>query len=176
MIKNFLITGPPRSGKTTLIRRLSQRLADVRVGGFLTEEIRERGVRQGFSLESFQGKKSVLAHVSFPRAISVGKYGVDVAALNSFLSELESQSAFSLWIIDEIGRMECYSRKFIDLVKKLLDSPAIVVATVAFRGRGFIAEVKQRPDVKLFYLTSENREALVLELEKLVRKILAKRK
>lgn len=176
MGRNFLITGPPRSGKTTLLRRLSRQLADLPLGGFLTEEIREQGVRQGFSLENFQGKKAVLAHVSFPKLVLVGKYGVDLAALEDFVADMRPSRPVALWMIDEIGKMECFSRKFTQAVRKLLDSPVPVVATVALRGGGFIAEVKQRADVTLFYLTPDNREILVTELEKLIRKALEKDK
>ena len=176
MVTNYLITGSPGSGKTTLLRRLSQKLVDIPLGGFLTREIRQQGVRQGFTLESFQGKKAVLAHVSFPRTIAVGKYGVDLAALEDFVEEMMTSQPVSLWIIDEIGKMECYSSKFTQVVGQLLDSPVPVVASVALKGGGFIAEVKQRPDVQLFHLTAQNRELLVTELEKLIRKALPLKK
>ncbi len=45
---NILITGPPRVGKTTLIKRLFEELTHHHPVGFYTEEIREGGIRKGF--------------------------------------------------------------------------------------------------------------------------------
>ncbi|MBI2218916.1 MAG: hypothetical protein HYU51_16645 [Candidatus Rokubacteria bacterium] len=48
--------------------------------------------------------------------------------------------------VDEIGKMECLSRAFVEAVRALLDTAMPVVATVAARGGGFIEEVKRRRD------------------------------
>ncbi|MCL6508666.1 MAG: AAA family ATPase, partial [Bryobacteraceae bacterium] len=48
MNQNFLLTGPPGCGKTTVLRRVVELLGDLRLAGFYTEEIRERGRRVGF--------------------------------------------------------------------------------------------------------------------------------
>jgi nucleoside-triphosphatase len=42
-LKNILITGQPGIGKTTLIKKLAEELADLRTVGFYTEEIRQNG-------------------------------------------------------------------------------------------------------------------------------------
>jgi nucleoside-triphosphatase len=39
-ITNFLLSGPPGCGKTTVLRRLAERLGDLRLAGFYTQEIR----------------------------------------------------------------------------------------------------------------------------------------
>ncbi len=64
------------------------------------------------------------------------------------------------FIIDEIGKMECHCPKFIAAMRRLLDGPVQVVATIALRGGGFIAEVKARPDVQVVEVTLANREEL----------------
>ena len=63
-------------------------------------------------------------------------------------------------MIDEIGKMECHCPQFVATMRKLLGEPIPVVATIALRGGGFIAEVKKRPDVQIVEVTNGNRQAL----------------
>jgi nucleoside-triphosphatase len=44
-------------------------------------------------------------------------------------------------------------------MRRLLTEAVSVVATIALRGGGFIAEVKQRPDVQIVEVTQANRQA-----------------
>ena len=53
--KNLLLTGPPACGKTTVIRRLIERLTDLRLAGFYTQELREHGQRVGFEAVGLSG-------------------------------------------------------------------------------------------------------------------------
>jgi nucleoside-triphosphatase len=163
--KNILLTGLPGVGKTTLIRRLSEELKNKHPAGFYTEEIRERGVRKGFELISLDGKKGLLSHVDIKSPYRVGKYRVDVKGLEGFLDSIAFFAPQTkLIIIDEIGKMECLSPKFKKLIKEILDSEKIVIATIAFKGSGLIEEIKKRNDVKLFEITGKNRDPLLSEI------------
>jgi nucleoside-triphosphatase len=64
-------------------------------------------------------------------------------------------------VIDEIGKMECFSEKFRTLITGILDSDRLLIATVSLKGSGFIAEIKKRDDVKLIEISEENRDSLV---------------
>jgi nucleoside-triphosphatase len=64
--------------------------------------------------------------------------------------------------------MECFSKKFTLLVRELIDSDKMLIATIALKGAGLIAELKQREDVQMFELTSENRDRLALEISKTI--------
>lgn len=161
----LLITGIPGVGKTTLIRRVAQALGECSVAGFYTEEIRETGERRGFRLVTFSGEQGVIAHVEFNHRYAVGKYGVDVAAIGRFAErELAVTKGAELFIVDEIGKMECYAPPFVRAIRVLLDSEALLVATVAQRGGGLIEEVKQRSDCELWEVTHANRDALVTQV------------
>jgi nucleoside-triphosphatase len=161
MRRHLLLTGTPGCGKTTVIRKLAEQLAGERPRGFYTEEIRAAGERLGFRLVAFGGAEAVLAHVDLPKTHRVGKYGVDLAALDSAVAAaLSPERKTGLWLVDEIGKMECLSERFVAAVRRLLAGAAPVVATVAQRGGGFIDEVKRREDCELWTLTRSNRDAM----------------
>jgi nucleoside-triphosphatase len=163
--RHLLITGLPGTGKTTLLMELVRRFAHLAPAGFYTEEVRERGTRRGFRLQSLDGRKGRLADVSFGGSHRVGRYGVDVDGFEAFLASLDLPSHHSpLVFIDEIGKMECLSPRFVRLAETLLDSEKTVVATVARHGDGLIRRVKERPDSLLVEVTPMNRQVLPDEL------------
>ena len=135
--RNILITGLPAVGKTTLIKTLFKELSHIHPVGFFTEEIREQGERKGFRLLSPDGTEGILSHVNIQSPFRVGKYGVDIKGFERFLESiqlLDAEGAFV--IVDEIGKMECFSKKFLSLIYAVLDSEAPLVATIAQKGGG----------------------------------------
>ncbi|WP_447971953.1 nucleoside-triphosphatase [Nitrospira sp. Kam-Ns4a] len=170
---HLLLTGRPGVGKTTLVRALVSRLMAFRPAGFYTEEIREQGTRRGFRLVTLDGRTLVLAHTSH-RGPRVGRYGVDIPGFERLLAALDLRHAAArLVVVDEIGKMECLSRRFVEEIEAVLDGPAPLLATVAQKGEGFISSVKRRPDCRLVTVTIENRdrltEGLGTDLEKVLR-------
>ena len=140
------------------------------MGGFYTEEIRDSGQRQGFSVVAFGGTKDVFAHVDFPKQHQVAKYGVDIDRLEAIaIPALALEASRTIYLVDEIGKMECFSERFITAMQRLLESDRIVVATIALRGGGFIAEVKRRADAVLREVTRENRNELPRRIAKWLR-------
>ena len=77
-----MLTGRPGCGKTTLIKRVVNKL-NLPSGGFYTEEIRECGERLGFKIITLDGDEAVLAHVNFKTPQRVGKYGLDLSGLQT---------------------------------------------------------------------------------------------
>ena len=170
-LKALLLTGPPGCGKTTVIERLADRLADLRLAGFYTAEIRKDGRRVGFEAIGWQGRSALLARLGMASSIRVGRYGVDITALAPLIEEeLERPpAAVDVYLVDEIGKMEAASGRFREAIVRVLDGLVPVVATVALRGGGLITEVKARADVRLVMVSEENRDVLPAELEAWVR-------
>ena len=171
MGKHILITGLPGVGKTTLIRKVLAGLpSTLPAAGFFTGELREGGQRVGFAIETLDGRKGVLSHVRFQSPHRVGRYGVDLGGFEKLVLPLLHAGAAGLYVVDEIGKMECFSSPFIQTVTALLDSGPPVFGSVALKGGGFIERVKARRDVTLVELTVKTRDdlagQLVLELRK----------
>jgi nucleoside-triphosphatase len=159
----ILLEGRPGAGKSTIARRLADRLSQdgIPVSGFITEEIRERGRRLGFSLERFGGERGVLAHVDLPGPLRVGRYGVDLAAFERLaIPALEEAGEREVAIIDELGKMELASDAFREAVAALLDRPVPVVATVQSASRPFTDALKRRREVETMRVTTANRDEL----------------
>ena len=165
--KNLLITGLPGVGKTTLIKKLSEALKDFHPVGFYTEEKREEEKRKGFKLISLEGKRGLLSHKEIRSPYKVGQYNVDIKGFEEFLDSISFFNPLTrLIIIDEIGKMECLSDEFKRLLKEILDSGKWVIATIALKGSGLIAEVKGREDVQLFEINKKNRDSLFSQILK----------
>lgn len=165
--KNILITGLPGEGKTTLLKKLSEALKNFPPVGFYTEEIREEGMRKGFELISFNGKRGLLSHKDIRSPFKVGKYKVDINGFEDFLDSISFFSpSTSLIMIDEIGKMECLSDPFKKLLKEILNSEKLMIATIALRGSGLIADIKKRNDIKPFEIKQSNRDSLLFEILK----------
>ncbi len=161
MTRVLLLTGRPGVGKTTVIRKVAAGLASRRLGGFYTEEMRADGERRGFRLVTFDGRDGVMAHVDVRGPARVGKYGVDVGIVDELAgSALVVRPDVSVYLVDEVGKMECFSPAFVMAMRELLDSTKPVIATVARRGGGFIAEVKAREDTELLEVMRANRDEL----------------
>ncbi|GAO35099.1 hypothetical protein SCT_0480 [Sulfuricella sp. T08] len=160
-MKILLLTGVPGVGKTTVLRKVAAGLPDWRLAGFYTEEIRSGGERRGFRLVCFDGREGVMARTEFPGPRRVGKYGVDVAVIDALAaSSLALEQAVDVYLVDEIGKMECLSEQFVAAIGRILESGKPVVATIALHGKGLIDQVKRRPDVQLWQVTWENRDRL----------------
>ena len=143
-----------------MLRTVADALPATRLAGFVTEEIRVRGERRGFALVTFGGRRMIMADVARPGPPRVGKYGVDVGVLETVARTALAVRARTMYVVDEIGKMECLSPAFVEATRALLDARVPLVATVGQRGSGFIAAVKRRPDVRLWEVTRANRDAM----------------
>lgn len=163
MAPNLLLTGRPGVGKTTVIKTLAQSLGQ-RADGFYTQEIRQRDQRQGFCLVGLRGERATLAHTRLKGGgrPCVGRYGVDVAALElvGVAALQRAASAGCVVILDEIGKMELFSPAFKAATLAALDGPSPVIAAIMARPHLWADALKARANVTLWQVTLQNRDEL----------------
>jgi nucleoside-triphosphatase len=158
--KNILLTGPPRCGKSTVIEKLVKEIHKP-VTGFFTREIKEKGRRVGFSIITLDGKEGVLSHEDSESPARVGKYGVNLDELDRIaVPAMIPSEPEEIVIIDEIGKMECFSPLFRETLIKTLDSANPVIGSIAQKGSPFIKKIKERKDLLLVSVSEKNRDSL----------------
>jgi nucleoside-triphosphatase len=171
--KNILLTGNPKVGKTAVIKKLIGSLPHA--GGFYTEAIYENNKRTGFKIITLDKKEIVLAHEKLKTGYKVSKYSVDIKALEdmavpSILECLDDKTK-DMIIIDEIGKMEVLSLKFQDMVVKALDSAKNIIGVVTMSDLPFVNGLRQRHDVEMVEVTTENRDTMPDKLKEMIDKI-----
>lgn len=164
MSNHLLITGKPRVGKTTLIKKLIPIFKEkYSLAGFYTEEIRKNGDRVGFSIHSIKGKSGILAQSGTPPSESYyqfGKYMVSVGDIEEIMVPELFKNA-EIIICDEIGKMELFSTKFKESIQYALDNKYLIVGTISYHNIPFINTIKNRKDTTILELTYMNRDKLL---------------
>lgn len=174
--KNLLLTGLPGVGKTTVIRRVLQLLPkNLKVEGFFTEEVREGGERVGFQIVTLDGQKAWLAKKGFQSPRKVGKYGVDVKAIESVIIPTLKRAIehSDLIVVDEIAKMELSHPVFAQVVWECIESSKPVLGVIQRSRLPFLDKVRSRGDVLLFEVTQQNRNELPEKIATEVLKVLS---
>jgi nucleoside-triphosphatase len=159
VIKNIFLTGAPSSGKTTVIKKVIVSL-DHPAQGFYTEEERISGKRIGFLMKTLEGSTGYLAHQDITSDFHIRRYGVSIENIETIAVPSITPVNRNIIILDEIGKMECFSEIFKQAAQNALDSPNIVIGTITFGGDDFILRVKRRDDIEITEVTQENRNSL----------------
>ncbi len=76
------------------------------------------------------------------------------------LPALKAGPGVDLIGVDEGGKMECLSDRFVAALESLWRQPVPLLVTVAEKGGGLIAALKGKPDKTLLSVTSANRDDL----------------
>ena len=157
--KNIFLTGAPSSGKTTVIKKIIENL-DHPANGFYTEEERVDGKRVGFLMKTLDGRKGYLAHQDIKSDFHIRRYGVSMENIEGIAVPSITPVKNNIIILDEIGKMECFSVAFKQAALSALDAPNGVIGTITFGGDSFIEGVKKREDIEISEVTMANRDIL----------------
>jgi len=176
-VQKILLLGKPKAGKTTLVKKVLAGLAKTAYGGFFTEEIREKGERVGFKITSTNGEESILAHINPTLArkggvnhkspYRVSKYYVNVSGFEQIalkaISRAEKEK--DLIIIDEIGKMELFSQKFVNKIEEIFTKGRKkALATIPVSNIPLVKKLQSLSDTEVVEVTERNRDRLVSEL------------
>lgn len=161
----YLLTGMPGTGKTSIIRQAIDQ-SKCNAGGFYTQEIRNVGIREGFYIVTLDGKQEILAHIAIDSPFRVGKYAVDINVLEdigvqAIYRAIENNDVI---VIDEIGKMELFSSKFIQAVADALSSPKKVLGTITLKPHPLANSIKQNPNILVTELTRRNQKQILAQI------------
>ena len=165
----------PGAGKTfTLLKIIEMLEADgKKVGGMITEPIVKRGRREGFYVMDWATKeKRVFASKDIESKTMVGRYGVDITALDEIgVKALKNATANSdVIVIDEVGKMEVESESFISAVKEAMEADKPLILTLHKKSRNpLLQDIRRRDDVRILEVTQVNRNLLPYKIVKLMK-------
>lgn len=157
--KNIFLTGAPSSGKTTVIKKVIANLG-YPANGFYTEEERVYGKRVGFLMKTLDGRIGYLAHQDIKSDLHIRRYGVDIENIEKIAASSIAPIKNNIIILDEIGKMECFSNVFKQSAINALDASNLVIGTITLGGDDFIAGIKNREDIEIIEVTMGNRDSL----------------
>ncbi|BAW31785.1 MAG TPA: NTPase [Methanothermobacter sp.] len=168
-MKNIIITGRPRSGKTTLIKKIKNHLEEkgAAIGGIFTPEIRKNNKRIGFKIiDIMTGEEGILAKKGSPGP-RVGSYGVNIETIKKVgVPGIERAIKSADYIlIDEVAPMELKDPNFMLKVEEALSSDKIVIA--AFHRR-LIQNMKNKRNIQIFRINPENRKLIYEKIKSII--------
>ncbi len=164
----ILFTGQPGVGKTTAVKKVVAHLRKVlppciNLSGFYTDEVLKKGKRVGFDVVTLDGNRGVLSRADVRRnGCMVGRYSVDVDSFEKLALPTLALRKNTIYVLDEVGRMELKSEKFKSAVKVLLSSNVKLVGALTAPIYGhrveFCDEIAARRGVEVFKILKGTRD------------------
>lgn len=161
-----LLTGPPRSGRSRLLRQLAERYPG-NAGGCLVKEIlgpdrRRAGLEllvvwsgPGSALRTVE--RAVLARLDPWSPHRVGKYWVEESAVALAVQALDAaMHEGGLVLVDEIGPLQIGLPAFRDALTRCLDGPGPLLGTISPAQDPFLDSLRSRPGVRLLEVNRLN--------------------
>jgi nucleoside-triphosphatase len=161
MPQNVLIAGAPGIGKTKLINHLYRDLNSLLIHGFHKEAIKENEVLKGYRIITFNYQELILAHVHIEGPDRYQDFGLNLDGFEKIVeSEFVVSDPVELFMLDEVGPMECISKTFRHKFIEILDSEIPVIATLASIDLLGVLDLKKRKDISLLTMNHNNRDSM----------------
>ncbi len=168
--RNILLVGAGEIGKTTLVKRLLES-GGVRAAGYYSQRVKEGffgSATQLFLLQPGKPREIPLASSKAKDGWTrMGRQHVNLEAVNGMvvpvLREALKSKDTDVIILDEVGKSECLSEAFRQVVVDCITSHKSVLATVSV-GEGdddFLKGLESRVDVSVLHMGYDNRDSLV---------------
>lgn len=173
--EGFEIVTIPRAGEKAVVQRMSSVhiSSKHRVGKYGVDVA---GIDKALSLMFGEAASaSVSAPSSSAPASSSGERKQPSTSPSASAAETKQKTVDKkrVLVIDEVGKMECFSQAFQERVRKALRADRekqLVVGTVGERGGGLMAAVKEDANVEVWTVTAENRNEIPERLMKALQK------
>lgn len=154
-MRKFIVSGYPGSGKTTLALKVVNTLKEkIKISGIITPEIREGKNRIGFKVvDIYSNNEKIFASTLIKSNLKVSKYFVDIKVFEDIaLPALDREADF--YVIDEIGKMEMFSKKFKEKIFDILNKKEFLVTV-----HRELANIYKNFG-EFYWLTKENRDLI----------------
>ncbi|MGD9683937.1 MAG: nucleoside-triphosphatase [Candidatus Obscuribacterales bacterium] len=159
----ILLTAPPGTGKSTIIDAVVAAYPGRSVGIVAREKLDESGDRAGFvSVDSRSQRRQFMYRANEGPGAFHG-FDVDVEAIDDFVvPELERSLSMpeALLYIDEIGRAQALSNRFLLTLEKVFERPGPTLASIVYEEEPWSHVFRRHPQTVLIEATMANREAL----------------
>lgn len=157
-----LLSGEPRVGKTTALKKIIQMVGEHNCIGFYTEEVRDEFDRVGFDCVNLDGRRLRIADVNLHSDVRMGRYGIDIEAFEEFaLKSLSIANTSKFFIIDEIGPIQFLSSKFKLHINNILTGQYFIIGTIFYNTHPDIDKIKNTPGIKIYTMTRENNDTIL---------------
>ena len=161
------VTGRTGTGKTKVINTLHYRLSseNISMGGVLTRDIKNHGKRVGIGIHNIStGIDYEIANVNRKTGPRLQKFRINIKNIDSHLiKELHDSSLKAdLILIDMIGPMELFSRKFCELVETLLKEDKKILCAIQTKyNHPLIKEIKEFRNSEIHDLNKKHKVEVI---------------
>lgn len=168
--KFILLSGSPRSGKTTVLNKLIDQIqsSDQYVYSVISREMIADGERIGFEAITNDNRQSGRPFArrkdGAPKDVSdILNYEFETKVWDEIAADVQRAAhAGKIIVIDEIGEMQIASPKFKQAIQDLLsDSSSTVIATISIASNPFLRLVREHHRTNIVELSDDNRDAVM---------------